>query len=129
MSDELLQFGGSLIGVSLLVALTWFLGFRQSGRIESEAEARDLLRLASGGFEPLEIGLDAQGRSAIARDGKGLLVALVPHGNQFVARPVDRTQLHPEKDGTLRIAVGQRQVILDLGDSVAGWTATDTGDN
>ena len=89
MDGAVPQFLGSVLAVAALVALTYILGFRQAGKLESEAEARELFRLAPGGFEPEELGLDSDGGAAIARDEQGRIAVLVPHGNQFVVRPVN----------------------------------------
>jgi len=128
MSGELIQFVGSLIAVSALVALTYLLGFRSSARLESEDEARELLRLAPGGFEPVEIALDANGAAAIARDVLGGLAVLVPHGNQFVVRHLD-PQAHIEaREGRL-VITGLPSAKIVLGDRARDWATTDIGAN
>lgn len=129
VNAELFQFAGSLAAVVALVALAWVMGFRQSGNLASEAEARDLFRLAPGGFEPVEIGLDDKGSAAIARDAEGRLAVLVAHGNQFVVRPVEPGQLHSGENGIVRVTVARTLVSIELGEAAACWTTTDTGDN
>lgn len=128
MDGQLLQFLGSLAAISALVALTYLLGFRGTARLESEDEARELLRLAPGGFEPCEIGLDAAGAAAIARDAKGKLAVLVPHGNQFVVRRLDPAPVIEARDGQLVIA-GLPQVQIMLGDRARDWDTTDIAAN
>lgn len=124
MASDLVQIGISVVAVSALVALTWLLGFRQEACLASAEEARELLRLAPGGFEPVAIALDADGKGAIARDAAGGVMVLLPHGNQFVARPVEpRAQLIVDR-GQLRGKAG-RTFSLNLGDEAAGWTSAD----
>lgn len=124
MSDQLLQFIGSLAAVTALVVATWLLGFRQSATLSSADEARDLFRLAPGGFEPFRIGLDVQGRAAIAADSAGRKAVLVPHGNQFVFRPV--TPESPVDAGDGRITIpGLPNVRLELGEDAGSWATTD----
>lgn len=86
MSGQFIQFGLSLIAVLAIVACAHWLGFSREGRIESEDEARELFLLAAGGFEPVEVAVDAEGLGAIGKDQSGRLAMLVPHGNRFVVR-------------------------------------------
>lgn len=136
MDGAVPQFLGSLLAVAALVALTYILGFRQAGKLESEAEARELFRLAPGGFEPEEPGLDSDGGAAIARDEQGRIAVLVPHGNQFVVRPVKGGATIIAQEGKLLIAdmpglrlhLGDRAPHWD-GASAKGWAATDSNAN
>ncbi|MCB2067997.1 MAG: hypothetical protein KDE15_15310 [Erythrobacter sp.] len=126
MAGEVWQFAGSLLGVLALVWLTWRLGFRQPPRLSSVEEARELLRMTPGGFEPVAIALDQQALSAIGRDDLGRLVVLVPHGSRFVARPVDgraRIKRHGE---TLVLDYDNRQQAIVLGPSAADWITADS---
>jgi hypothetical protein len=128
MDSQLLQFLGSLAAVSALVALTYILGFRSAARLESEHEARELFRLAAGGFEPVEIALDADHAGAIARNAEGRLAVLVPHGNQFVVRCLDPATAIEARDGQLLIA-GLPNVMITLGERSRGWATTDIDAN
>ena len=128
MDGQLLQFLGSLAAVSALVALTYFMGFRNSARLESEAEARELFRLAPGGFEPVAVALDAAGASAIARNAKGLRAVLVPHGNRFVVRHLDPATAITASDGQLVIE-GLPRVTITLGQNAGDWATTDIAAN
>ena len=69
MPGEALQFAASLAAIIVLVAITYGLGFRTGATLSDEAEARELFRLAPGGFEPEDIILDANRTCALARDG------------------------------------------------------------
>ena len=129
MASELLQLAGSLLAVLLLVGLTWLLGFRQLARLESPAEAGELIRLAPGGFEPVEVALDAEGRAAIARDRHGRLLVLAPHGNCFVARPLPDDYRPTDKDGKLHVSCDGRSVTLELGAAAGDWTTADSAVN
>ena len=130
------QFLGSLLAVAALVALTYILGFRQAGKLESEAEARELFRLAPGGFEPAELALDCDGGAAIARDEQGRIAVLVQHGNQFVVRPVKGGAAITAHEGSLLIADIPR-LRLHMGDDARhwvgarsrGWATTDSNAN
>lgn len=128
MGGQLALFLGSLAAILALVALTYLLGFDGTARLHSEQEARALLQLAPGGFEPSEIGLDADGASAIARDRQGRLAVLVPHGNRFVVRllaPQTKVAAH---DGKL-IIDGLPKVKIALGDCAKDWATTDIDAN
>lgn len=124
----MLQLGGSLLAVLALVLLTWMLGFRQVARLESEDEARELMRLAPGGFEPVTIALDRHGSGAIGRDAQGRLLILWPHGSQFVARALEPGESLQAEDGMLHI-VGARRIALDLGELAEDWTVADSAVN
>lgn len=128
MAGEVLQFAGSLAAVAVLVAFTYFLGFRHSPQIDSTEEARDLFRLAPRGFEPVEIALDGEGRAAIGKDRDGRLAVLVPHGSQFVVRPVSPGAKVAARNGALVIE-GLPRVPLHLGDGAEDWAATDSDAN
>ncbi|WP_338242287.1 hypothetical protein [Aurantiacibacter hainanensis] len=128
MGSEFAQFAGSLAAVATLVALTYFLGFRKDGQIKTIEEARHLFRLAPGGFEPVEIALDAEGRGAIARDDEGRLALLVPHGSQFIVRPIPAGTTVVARDGRLVIE-GLASPTLFLGEDAGGWATTDSDAN
>ncbi len=128
MPAAVLQFVGSLAAVVAIVTVAWLLGSRKSANLSDEEEARELFRLAPGGFEPVEIALDTEGAAAIARDADGRLAMLVPHGNQFVFRlvPPD-TPIRVEGDS---VTPGNRPFLrITIGESARDWANTDSGDN
>ncbi len=128
MGGETVQFLGALAAVVALVAITYVLGFRLSGRISSIEEAAELFRLAPGGFEPASIALDEKGEAAIARDGVGRIALLIQHGSQFVVRELP--------DGTpIRAVEGRLEIEpvpaarLRIGDDAGDWATTDIDAN
>lgn len=128
MNGTALQFLGSLAAVVVLVALTYFLGFRQSAKLASEGEAAELFRLSPGGFEPATLALGEDGQTAIARDASGRLAVLLPHGNHFVVRPVPKAARMTANEGWLLIA-GRPEIRILLGESARDWAATDRDAN
>ncbi len=126
MADFLVQFGASLAAVAALVVLAHFLGFSRGGRITSADEARAMLRLAPGGFEALELELDQDGQGAIARDCRGRIALLLPHGGHFVARILPPDSHRTVSGGVLVLARGAalpRAIALRLGKSAADWAS------
>ncbi|RPF71278.1 hypothetical protein [Aurantiacibacter spongiae] len=117
------QFAASLLAVGSLVLIAHRLGFSVGAKLESEGEALDVLS-DLGGFRPLHLTLDQDGRGAIARDAGGKVAVLVPHGGRFVARLVPAGGTLRAEDGVLRIAMheqGARPLTLTLGDEAAYW--------
>ena len=126
MTGQLLQLAASLAAILALVAFAHFLGFSRSSRLESEANAKELLRLAVGGFEPKNMLLDAEGEGALGRDAQGRLAVLKPHGNQFVARPLTRSAILVLDNGKLQITdapLGSRPLVLRIDNTVPAWVA------
>lgn len=123
-----MQFVGSLAAVAAIVGIAWLLGSRQSARLSGEEEARELFSLAPGGFEPAEIAMDNEGRTAIARDADKRLAVLVPHGNQFVVRLVPpNSSIHLEGDSLSISSVPGLRITLEQG--ARDWANTDNDDN
>lgn len=128
MSGVVVQFLGSLAAIVAIVLVAWLLGFKQAARLTSEAEARELFRLAPGGFEPVAIDLDVKGRAAIARDQTGRIAVLAPHGNHFVFRLLAAESSIMARGDSLTIEC-LPELRLSLGDSAGVWANTDSGDN
>lgn len=128
MSEFTLQFFGSLVAILALVLITFLLGFRQSARLSSQEEAYQLFRLAPGGFEPEQIGVDENGAAAVARDADGRLAVLVPHGNQFVFRLLAPGSKVVLRDRVLEFA-GLPGLTIALGEQASDWVSADIGDN
>ena len=124
MDSQVFQFAGSLAAIAAVILLAHFLGFTRGGRIGDEDEARELFQLASGGFDPVEIALDADGRGAIARDGDGRVAVLVPHGGHFVARTLGPDAVLRVERGKLMIEnalLGSQPIALQLNDGTESW--------
>jgi hypothetical protein len=128
MPSALMQFLASLAAIFAIVVAAWLLGFRQGARLSSEAEARELFRLAPGGFEPVEMNLDADRRAAIARDRAGRIAVLAPHGDQFVFRLLAPESPILAQGDSLTIG-SMPDLRLTLGDSAGVWANTDSDDN
>lgn len=120
MNAQLLQFGGSLLAITLLVLLAHWLGFSRSARLQSKDEARELLALAPGGFSAIEIALAAEGTGAIARDASGRLAVLKPHGGRFVAQHLPPAIPIEVQGETLRIHTSP-PLNLPIGGSAQKW--------
>ncbi|VVT04651.1 hypothetical protein [Erythrobacter sp. EC-HK427] len=120
MNSELLQFGGSLLAITALVALAHWLGFSRSARLESEEAARQLLALAPGGFPVAALALAADGAGAIARSRDGRLALLRPHGGRFIAQPLPPETLLEAQGETLCIHTTPR-IALQLGQEAQAW--------
>ncbi|MFB0612985.1 hypothetical protein [Aurantiacibacter poecillastricola] len=124
MATPLLQFAGSLLAVAVLVALTWLLGSQTEPRLESEQEARELLRHSPGGFEPVEIALANNGCAAIANDNAGRQAVVVPHGSRFVTRMLPANTPITMRGEVLDIEVNP-PLVLALDDKAKYWTGAD----
>ena len=83
---DVLKFLGSLIAILALAGIALWLKLGPQPRIESPEEARIAADQAVSGFDPVEIGLDRNGRGAIMRDTAGRLLLLRPHGSHFAGR-------------------------------------------
>ena len=124
MGPLALQLVLSLAAVLALVAFAHFLGFSRGGAIADKGEARELLELAAGGFDAVDIAVGAGGRGAIARDASGRLAVLFPHGGQFVARVLGHDAQRLADDDTLTIRhpdLPRGALTLQLEEAAEGW--------
>ena len=128
MPGEALQFAASLAAIIVLVAITYGLGFRTGATLSDEAEARELFRLAPGGFEPEDIILDANRTCALARDRESRLALLLPHGSRFVVRPLPAESAVTADGGVLRFAAAPN-LVLDAGAQAQDWATRTAADN
>lgn len=124
MQGQLLQFFGSLAAVAALVAAAYLFGFRHAAKLSDDEEARDLFRLAPGGFEPVDVVMDVHGHAAIARDAAGREAVLVPHGNQFVVRLLPPETRVSSENGRL-IIDEMPGIQIELAPDSNGWATTD----
>lgn len=128
MTQAIIQFAASFAAIAAVVALAHALGFTRTGRLDSDADAMAQFRLAPGGFEPVELALDARGRGAIARDADGRIAVLAPHGVLFVVHVLPADARLIANGGELAVAhadIGSRALSLHLGQAASGWAETD----
>ena len=86
MSDQFVQFLGSLAAILVLAAIARGFRLGPAPTLKDESEARRAADEAVDGFAPLEIALDAQGRGAVMSDAQGRILLLRPHGTHFAGR-------------------------------------------
>ena len=99
LPPALIQFLGSLVAILALAGVALWLKLGPAPKLENEAEARAAAEEAVSGFEPVEIGLDREGRGALLRDATGQILLLRPHGTHFAGRlltPAARMELDGE---------------------------------
>ena len=99
LPPALVQFLGSLIAILALAGIALWLKLGPTPRLSDEDEARAAADEAVSGFEPVEIGLDREGRGALLRDAEGRILLLRPHGTHFAGRlltPAARMELDGE---------------------------------
>jgi hypothetical protein len=126
MPDLYLQFAGSLAAVALLVIGVHGLGFAREARLASEKEAREIAGHAPGGFVPVAIALDREGRGALLRDLGGRTVLLAPHGAHFIVEDLGEGAIAHLDGSRLAVTYGtatKARVTLDLGDDARDWAA------
>lgn len=121
MPEELLRFAVSLGAVALIVALVHCLHFARYQAALSEAEARQLLALALGGFEPEQLTIAPSGHAALARDENGRTMVLRRHGAQFVAEALLASTRIERAGDTLVIEQPTGKTRLELGKEATGW--------
>lgn len=108
VSPVLLQFAGSLFAILLVAWLVKRLGLGQEPRLDSEASARRAAEDALAGFNPAEIALDYEGRSALLRDQAGNILLLRPHGAHFAGRLLTAASSARMEGNLLVIDTGER---------------------
>lgn len=103
MTAELLQLGGSLIAVAVLVLLVGWLGLGRDPLFDSDDSVHEAAREAVSGFRPVAVLRDGDCRSALARDEQGRVMILRPHGAHVAARLLERGAECAYTNGTLTI--------------------------
>lgn len=127
MVGQLLQLGGSVLGVLLLGWICWKLGLGADVRIGSEEEARRLASEALCGFEATDLALDRAGIGALLRDSQGRVMLLRRHGAMFASRLLDSHAFARLDRNFLTIGTGEEtfgKVTLDLGDKAQIWASS-----
>lgn len=124
MPDLFLQFAGSLVAVALLVMGVSRLGFAREARLAGEEEAREIASHAPGGFVPVAIALDREGRGALLRDAGGRIVLLAPHGAHFIVQDLGEGAIVHLNGSRLAVTHGtasKARVTLDVSDDARDW--------
>jgi len=127
MLGQLLQLGGSLLGILFLGLVCRKLGLGEDVRISSPEEARRLAGEALCGFEATDLVLDRAGIGALLRDGQGRVMLLRRHGAMFAARLLDSHAFARLDRNFLTIGTGEStfgKVTLDLGDRAQVWASS-----
>jgi len=127
MLGQLLQLGGSLLGILFLGLVCRKLGLGEDVRISSPDEARRLASEALCGFEATDLVLDRAGIGALLRDGQGRVMLLRRHGAMFAARLLDSHAFARLDRNFLTIGTGEStfgKVTLDLGDRAQVWASS-----
>ncbi|WP_174295750.1 hypothetical protein [Alteripontixanthobacter muriae] len=132
MPDQLLQFGGSLMAVAMLIWLVRKLELGPEREIRDEAEARRLAQEADHSFQPVEVALDTSGHAALLADKRGRTMLLRVHGTHHAARILTFGAVVGSHEGRLTIDAADRQfgtVTLDLGAEADIWEKRIGGSN
>lgn len=90
MTAQILQLGGSLVAIALIVLLVRWLGLGRDPLFDSDDAVREAADEAMSGFRPVAVIRDAKGRAALARDAHGRVMVLRPHGAHVAARLLGR---------------------------------------
>ncbi|MFN3370473.1 MAG: hypothetical protein ACK4Z0_02980 [Sphingomonadaceae bacterium] len=112
----------SALGVLLMVALAWVLGFRSDpvldeGAARAEAEAR------LAGFRAGDVALAKGGRGALVRGLDGSMALLLPLADGWVARRLEPGFVADVRDAAVEVALGEpglRRARLAL-EAVPDW--------
>ncbi|MFN2099138.1 hypothetical protein [Altererythrobacter sp. MF3-039] len=109
MSAAAIQFVGSLLAILVLAWIAKKLGLGGELRIESEDHARQLADEVLNGFDPQEIEVGSDGRSAIMRDGSGQVMIMRQHGNKFAGRLLGPGSGSAVEEDRLEVRTGDRR--------------------
>jgi len=111
----LTQTAGSLVAILALAGLAWWLKLGGTPRLDSpEAVARAAGEVEDG-FTPVATTCDAEGASALARDGAGRIMVIRRHGNRFAGRV-----LGPQATAALVDSPGEFNLVIDPGEARFG---------
>ena len=120
--ELLLQTAGSLVAILALAGLAWWLKLGGAPRLDSAEAVARAAREVEDGFTPTAATCDAEGASALARDGAGRIMVIKRHGNRFAGRILGpKASAHCESS-SLVIDPGEARfgkVVLTLTDAQA----------
>jgi uncharacterized Rossmann fold enzyme len=92
LAPKIMPLIGSLIAILLLARMARWMGLgTEYRRIEGEISAIRLANEAECGFDAVAADVDGAGYGAIVRNAEGAMMLVRVHGNQFVARRLDRS--------------------------------------
>lgn len=127
MFMQILQLGGSLVAILVLVWLAARMGLGGEPRIRDADHACELADEAVCGFEPAEIAIDRAGQGALLRDANGRVLLLRRHGVHFVGRLLGAKTTGNLNRNLLTIEPPESsfgKVTLDLGPAAQEWAAS-----
>lgn len=109
LPPALLQFLGSLVAILALAAFARALKLGSEPRIASIDEARRAADEAVSGFDPIKIGLDDDGRSALLMEAEGRILLLRPHGSHLAGRILTAAARARIEEGTLVVDTAEKR--------------------
>ena len=117
----LLQTAGSLVAILALAGLAWWLKLGGTPRLDSAVAVARAAGEVEDGFATVATSHDAEGASALARDGAGRIMVIKRHGNRFAGRVLG-PGASARHDGSLIVDPGEPRfgkVFLTLPDAEA----------
>ncbi len=108
MTAQILQLGGSLVAIALIVLLVRWLGLGRDPLFGSDEAVREAADEAMSGFRPVAVIRDAKGRAALARGAHGRVTVLRPHGAHVAARLLGSGARTGYADGVLTVDPQER---------------------
>ena len=120
--DLLLQTAGSLVAILALAGLAWWLKLGGTPRLDSAEAVAKAAGEVEDGFTPSTTACDADGASALARDGAGRIMVIKRHGNRFAGRVLGPGAAAWVAGGQLEVVPGDPRfgtVFLTLTDAEA----------
>lgn len=109
--DLLFQTAGSLVAILALAGLAWWMKLGGTPALDSEDAVRRAAGEVEDGFTPISTTCDAEGSSALARDGSGRIMVIRRHGNRFAGRV-----LGPGATARLEVMPGEFNLVVDAGE-------------
>jgi hypothetical protein len=107
----LVQTAGSLVAILALAGLARWLKLGGTPRLDSDEAVRRAAGEIEDGFAPVTAAYDAEGASALARDGAGRIMVIKRHGNRFAGRV-----LGPGATARLDDQPGEFNLVVDPGE-------------
>ncbi len=86
LPPALVQFLASLLAILALAGVARWLGLGPAPQLVDERAAREAAEAAIGGYRPVAVALDRDGKGALLRDAGERILLLRPHGSHFAGR-------------------------------------------